>query len=265
MSRVVSFLTVLFLAGAMAWASPEDVRSLIEDANAAYAEGAAKLSSDRDAAAASFRRSADLYRLAAEGGAASGPLMYNLGNASFLAGDMGQAILWYKRAERVMPNDANVRANLAKARERVGAPPAPVDPLMEQFTILEFVPPSVRFWGAAAALSAMWGLAFWRLIGTGWRPSRLGVGLCAAGAILAGGSLIPRELRLREPTEAVLLVETTGRAGPDATAYEPKPASPLKSGTEVRIIEERGGWLLVELGDTTRTWVKGKGVERVGR
>ena len=86
---------------------------------------------------------------------------------------------------------------------------------------------------------------------------------CFAAALLAGGSLVPREMRLREPREAVVLNEITGRAGPDAGAYEAKPASPLKGGTEVRVVEERGAWVLVELGDGTTSWVEGKGVEKI--
>jgi hypothetical protein len=240
-------------------------RNVIEEANAEYAEGAKKLSSDRDGAIESFKKSAELYKQAAEAApGVSGELMYNIGNASMLARETGEAVLWYKRAERAMPNSAAVRANLAKAREKVGANVPRADSLMAQLTILEFVPAAVRFWVAAAGLAGMWGLLLVRVWSVGgWRPSRVGVAACGVAALLAGASLVPREMRLREASEAVVLVETTGRAGPDAEAYEAKPASPLKGGTEVRVVEERGPWLLVELGDGTRSWVEGKGMGRV--
>jgi hypothetical protein len=191
--------------------------------------------------------------------------MYHLGNSSLLAGDIGDAVLWYKRAERLAPNDANLRTNLAAAREKAGAVASvrPKDSMIDQLTIIEFVPPAVRFWLAVSGLTAMWTLALWRLLGNTSRPSTLGVAACAVVGLLAGLSLLPRELRLREPTEAVVLQETTGRAGPDDATYEAKPASALKPGTEVRVLEERGSWTLVELGDGTHSWVNSKNVERV--
>ena len=37
---------------------------------------------------------------------------YNLGNACFKAGRLGEAVLWYERALRLAPRDADIRANL---------------------------------------------------------------------------------------------------------------------------------------------------------
>lgn len=245
-----------------------DARSLLEQADASYAEGVERFSTDRAASIDAFARSASLSKLVAtEMGARRAPaaLMYNIGNAALLSGEAGEAVLWYKRAERLAPNDSDVRTNLAAAREKVGSTASvrPKDSVLDQLTIIEFAPPAARFWTAAAGLTAMWTLALWRLFGATRRPSRLGVAACGVIGVLAGASLAPRELRLREPTEAVVLRETTGRAGPDEGTYEPKPASPLKAGTEVRVVEERGSWTLVELGDGTRSWVLGKAVERV--
>jgi tetratricopeptide (TPR) repeat protein len=244
-----------------------DVRGTLEQAAAAYTEGGRRLSSDREGALAAFARSAALYKQAVDGGA-SAALMYNIGSASLLAGEHGDAVLWLKRAARLAPNDGDILANLASAREKVGSALSvrAKDSLLEQLTIIEFVPASARFWIAAAGLGGMWTLALWRVWtvpGGSWRPSRLAVAAFGAAGVLAAGSLVPREMRLREASEAVVMNETTGRAGPDAGAYEAKPASPLKAGTEVRVVEERGGWVLVDLGDGTTTWVEGKGVERV--
>lgn len=267
MTRLLAMMVVFFVGAAAYGAddAPQSIQSVIEQANAAYADGAKKLSSDRDGALAAFKQSASLYKEAAAAAApdASGELMYNIGNASMLAGETGEAVLWFKRAERVMPNDAAVRMNLAKAREKVGAAPTNSGSLMDQLTLLEFVPAGVRFWIAAAAMAGMWGLALVRVWSAGWMPSRVAVAACGVVSLVAGGSLVPRELRLRESRDAVVMQEVTGRAGPDAGAYEAKPASPLKGGTEVRVVEERGSWLLVELGDGTRTWVEGKGLETV--
>src|SRR5262245_15874464 len=43
-------------------------------------------------------------------------LYYNIGNAQFKLGHLGQAIVSYERALRLAPRDADVRANLDLAR-----------------------------------------------------------------------------------------------------------------------------------------------------
>ena len=49
-------------------------------------------------------------------GVDNGKLYYNLGNAQLQIGDLGQAIVSYRRAERLIPNDSNLRENLRFAR-----------------------------------------------------------------------------------------------------------------------------------------------------
>ena len=41
-----------------------------------------------------------------------GRLYYNLGNACFKSGKLGEAILWYERARRLLPHDEDIEANL---------------------------------------------------------------------------------------------------------------------------------------------------------
>ena len=69
------------------------------EANALYRDG--------DFAAA--RRS---YLEVAEAGVQDARLYYNLGNACFKSGKLGEAILWYERARRLVPHDEDIKANL---------------------------------------------------------------------------------------------------------------------------------------------------------
>lgn len=57
-----------------------------------------------------------VYNQVANTGEESAPLYFNLGNAHFRNGDLGHAILYYLRAERLDPGDDDIRANLAFAR-----------------------------------------------------------------------------------------------------------------------------------------------------
>ena len=53
-------------------------------------------------------------------GVASANTWFNLGNARLKAGQIGPAVLAYKRAARLAPGDPDIRANLAFAREQGG-------------------------------------------------------------------------------------------------------------------------------------------------
>ncbi|MBF0396226.1 MAG: tetratricopeptide repeat protein [Desulfobacterales bacterium] len=47
-----------------------------------------------------------------ESGISNGKLFYNLGNAYLKNNDLGNAILWYKRALKLIPNDPDLKFNL---------------------------------------------------------------------------------------------------------------------------------------------------------
>lgn len=51
-----------------------------------------------------------------ESGLESGNLYYNIGNGFLKMGRLGQAILCYERAKRLIPHDSDLRANLTYAR-----------------------------------------------------------------------------------------------------------------------------------------------------
>ena len=51
-------------------------------------------------------------------GVVNGRLEYNLGNCYLQASDVGRAILHYRRAQRLMPADPQLAANLKTARGR---------------------------------------------------------------------------------------------------------------------------------------------------
>jgi hypothetical protein len=91
------------LVGARAENSAE---RLFDQANQAYREG-------------SFSAALDAYeRIVAEG--LGGPeLYYNLGNAYYRLGELGEARLWYERALLEEPRDEDIRHNLSLIRSQV--------------------------------------------------------------------------------------------------------------------------------------------------
>lgn len=66
-----------------------------------------------------FEQAIDDYESILSSGFASGQLYYNLGNAYFKDGKLGKAVLNYLKARRLIPKDADLKANLNYARSLI--------------------------------------------------------------------------------------------------------------------------------------------------
>ena len=259
---ICRFLTiglVLAFAGRVAGeASPEDVSDLFSKAKEHFRAGNELAETDPEAAREAFARAAARFeRLADEYGIRTGPLYYNVGNCHFRMGDVGRAILNYRRALDLTPNDPNLRRNLAYARaRRIDRIPEP-----ERTRLLK----TVLFWHYDPALRTRWLVFLWAYLIV-WtaaavrivRPVpgiRAVLAIAVAACALFGGS-VAWELvaRQRERPGVVLAGEVVARKG-DSTSYEPAFAEPLHAGTEFVVAEDRGDWLEVSLADGRRCWL----------
>lgn len=63
-----------------------------------------------------LKEATDLYETALTGGFRNGQIYYNLGNTYYRRGELGKAIVNYRRAERLMPRNADINANLRLAK-----------------------------------------------------------------------------------------------------------------------------------------------------
>lgn len=99
--RLPILLAVLLVVGAAAArGAGEAVSAVFQQANAAYE-------------AKRFEDAIALYEsLVREHGVVNGYLFYNLGNAYFRSGDLGRAILNYRRAQRLVPRFSDLARNL---------------------------------------------------------------------------------------------------------------------------------------------------------
>ena len=254
MRRLLGLL-LLLAAGLPAAMSDADARALFDEANQRFREA-------NEAADTDSRRAYDLYQAAAlryrrlidEDGRRNGKLLYNLGNAYFQMGDVGRAILAYRRALEYAPGDANLVQNLAYARSR----------RLDRFedTTESAVLKTLLFWhydfslgarlGALAAFAAVfWGLLAVKLFRPlPWvAPAVFGV---VAAALL--GSVAVSAAGSPDAFGVVVAPETTARRG-DGESYEPAFESPLHAGAEFTLVEQRPGWLQIELPDARRAWI----------
>jgi len=212
-------------------------------------------------------RQADLRfeRIANEGGIQNGKLFYNIGNAYSRLGEIGRAILYYRKAEQFIPNDINLQQNLDFARrQRLDKLEAPEnEKVMETLFFWHYdVPASVRGGIFLVTFLGVWGIAavrlFWKRSWMDW--TMMGCGLVAA-CLLA--SLIVESRRLEGQRPGVVLSnEVVARKG-DSSSYESAFRDPLHAGVEFTLVEERSDWLHVRLPDGRECWLPGDSVGMV--
>lgn len=189
-----------------------------------------------------------------------------LGNAWLLAGELGHAVLAYRRAEVAAPGDPIVRASLEHARSLLEARPAPAAGVAPGWRN------AVRAWSGWQARAWM----FWACVGgfgaaclalaarvVSVLPSRVTTPAVALGvAALAGLGVLGAGPLTADGSAAVVVTPATARTGPHAELYPPALDRPLPAGTEVRILETRDAWAFCAAG-AERVWLPAAAVARV--
>lgn len=183
---------------------------------------------------------------------------YNLANALYRDGRIGEAIAHYLAAITMAPRDADIRANLQRAlMERPQGPPAPSPSWLHAllaavigfFTLSEFaLAAMVFYWLAAAA-----GIAL--LLGRGRRRTlRRATTICALTALLTAGLGVGRWWSYHHSERAVVTVETAEVHTGPGDGFET--AQALTEGWIVRVRAQDGSWMQVSAEGGTRGWVK---------
>ncbi|MDG1838743.1 MAG: hypothetical protein P8I91_08080 [Phycisphaerales bacterium] len=236
--------------------SPEQLHTILEQGHTAFAEGSAMRDTNPDAAHTHFLRAADRWSLLVQDGVINGPLLYDLGNAWVQAGDLGQGIAAYLRAEQYMPGDPRLAENLAHARSLVSPQFAPdsTQALFGRLTgwhdgwsistrLLLFAIGWVGFW-TVLILGNLMTAAIPRWVG----------GLTSIVAVVFGISVT---LTLFGDTGAVGVLiqdDVMVRKG-NADSYTPQFVAPINGGVEFRILESQPVWLHVEFQNGEDGWI----------
>ncbi len=213
-------------------------------------------------------QSRELYRVAAlqflagakTQPATRGPLLYNAGNAFFLAGDLGRAIVAYRRAEQMMPGSPLLRDNLAFVRKQSGNPDEPV--LAKGWDALRFwvLPPPVRWLLIAGGLVIFWAELLRRQwTGRRW-PDAVHLGGLAL-AVVMGMTLLVSELYESRRCRGVLIVSSVNALKGPGYGYAPAFTAPLDGGLECDVLRREGEWLNLRLSDGRLAWVQSATVE----
>lgn len=204
-----------------------------------------------------FHEAREMYLEVAASGIRNPGLFYNLGNACFKSGRLGEAILWYERAQRIDPRDADIRANLRFANQvKKDRDPAPAGNAVWGFLLALFLFPSMNeLWLVFFLLSLLvFLLAVWRLRLRATRALWLALFLTCSGlTVLAGGWGGLRIHRQETLVEAIVVVgQATARSGPEARQTA---VLVVHEGTKVRVERMEGEWRLVRLANGLGGWL----------
>lgn len=270
----------LLAAAVAAWAAAQqpapaqpaaaeiDAAALLREAAELYRTADELQTAGRTAAAAEALRGALLRyeRVGQATGWSNGLLAYNAANTHLRLGDVGRAVLMYRRAAELVPGNRDVRRALAHARrlrtDRIEEPASSGAARAALFW-RGLLPARTR----AAAFLALW-TAFWagfvlRMLvagvrRTGWlRPA--GAACLLAAAALAA-SLAADAIDARTPPGVITAASVVARQG-DGHSYEPSFGSALHGGTEFRLLEDRGEWWRIRLADGRNTWIAAPAAE----
>ncbi len=196
-------------------------------------------------------------------GYVNGHLYYNLGNAYFRSGQLGQAILNYKRAHLLIPRDADLNFNLSYALDQTqDAVSADQNFLKQAFFWLDEITFRELSWGFAVLNILFWGILVLRLF---VRPEwTYYVFIVLLIFWLVGGvSLGVKWHQLRTDLRAVILAgEVDVLAGPDSNDTV---LFKLHEGTTIHRERAEDGWSLIRLSKNQRGWIKSSAVEQVFR
>lgn len=258
MKCVLTFSLVCLLISigqALALAQSSVVTDLMKDANQLYEAG-------------QFDEAAAVYQSLIDVGLEDGALFFNLGNAYFKQEDWGQAILNYRRAQRLMPRDPDVRANLALVRlQTIDQIDTQGEGLLSRLTKLaqqwltlnEMAVATLALWFVLIILL----ITFWRLGQSSLKQEvfylLIVVAILLVGGLFSlGGRLYVENVR---PDGVIMAEEIEVMSGPGSQYIV---EFSLHNGTEVSILEERSNWTRLALtGGQLQGWVPASAVEAV--
>ncbi len=209
-----------------------------------------------DEAQGSIQTAVDHYQRLIQMGFLNGYVYYNLGNGYLRLRNIGEAIYWLRMAERWIPRDSRLRANLRFARTqiRVKFPPPPAFELIETLFFFHFWIP---FQTRLLAFLVLWNFFWVALISSRCLPAlrrKIVLGPVALIAVVLAVSVGWDLFRDRVRVEAVVLRDEWVRKGA-ATTFDPVFTEPASAGLEVDVIQQRNSYAEIRFGNGSVGWI----------
>lgn len=251
--KAFAVVAVILVAGWSLTASAAD-NELWQSAAQAYSEG-------------DWQSALEQYRQIEQQGFVSDKLYYNIANAYYKNGELGESILYWEKALKLNPSNADAKFNLGVARESV------LDRIevVPEFILVKWVRDvkyllSSNAWAWVAlslmvlvALSLL-GFRYFNALGL----RRFAFIMACVFFILAVSSFIfslsERHDVVSEGEGIVMLPVSSVKSSP---GEEGKSLFILHEGTRVEILDELGSWLKVQISDGRQGWMPAGDVQAI--
>ncbi|MBI5669797.1 MAG: tetratricopeptide repeat protein [Chloroflexi bacterium] len=242
---------LIILLAAMQTLAQADSGAVMAQANAAYQQG-------------DYETAARLYQSLVDGGIQNSSVYFNLGSAYYESGELGRALLNYRRAQALLPRDNDLNRSLARIRGERTDIQGDETGLLEGLaaltggvlTLAELGWLALLLWFGWFALLLGW------MLGADWRetlrvPLIVGAVLVAVAVALLASRLWVQAYR---PAAVVLAEQVDVMSGPGERYLS---LFLLHAAAEIRIVERRGSWLRFALPDGRQGWLPEAVVEPV--
>jgi len=206
-----------------------------------------------------FQDAIDNYQSLVQTGHWSAALFYDLGNAWFRLGNLGQAILNYERALALDPYHPEAQANLRLARDEARALE------LEKNELERYVGIATRNQYTVAASVLFW-LALFLGIHLHFlhrRSARLIALIVVLVALSTGAVFAAYLMETGNHGSALAIVTGKDVEARLATADTSKGVLSLPAGSQIKILSERGDWLYAAMPNGLRGWIPANNAERV--
>ena len=214
-----------------------------------------------------YENAVSVYEKVTQERLASPILYYNLGNAYFKLGNMPMAILYYEKAQKLAPADADIAHNIRLANTRI------VDKI-ESVPVLFYV----RWWNSALNIlspdtfaKVSLGLLsfFWILLASYFLVRRRGLRITAFYfAMLFGiaaifGMVLASQSHhyALNPDEAIVMEPYAGVKGsPDEKSID---LIVIHEGTKVKVLDRIGDWKEIRIANGNSGWIQTKAIREI--
>jgi len=258
-TRLLSSFFFLIAAASGSAKLPQDqLHSIFNQANDSFRQ-ANSAGNDTDKANSLYEKAVLGYEKIIHEGNVKNPKLYcNLANAYLLKGDIGNAILNYRRAENLDKSNSEIEKNLTFARSR----------RMDKIEIKteKQVLQTLLFWHYGLSMKAKFILSFIcfavfcfslaYMIWFGRRTSLTFITCIAAILFLCFiGSLSIEQYSRTVNLSGVIIADQVAAYQGDGTNYPTSFKAPLHTGTEFDLMERRPGWFHIKLADGSDGWI----------
>lgn len=278
---MISFPSIMF-AAVLAWtqAAPApgvsagsldvprpsgDRQEVLKQSLADYAAAVAMKNPSRADAQQLFRRALTGFESLQREGVHNGLLCYDIANTHMQLGDVGRAIVYYRRALRLAPGDERIQKNLHVARDlcQLQIPLPAASAAVETLFFWHFgTSLAARLKVALVLYALFWLLMLVRLMVPQRAPAfEWTVRVFAAVLLILAASVAWETVTQRNQIEGVVVASETALRKGNGDYYEPQLDRPLTAGVEFRVLESRqdvqgAAWYLIRLRDGKEGWLR---------